>query len=212
MGPPAFLREEAFSFWTHAAGAAAGLVGLYLLVLRADGPLALLGYAIYGVTLIAMFVTSTLHHVAHEEEGLFRRLDMTAIYLFIAGTYTPFCLLAFPPVWGLSALALVWGLALTGIALRWLRPVTPRKVTAGLYLGLGWISVVAIAPLQKVVGWEGIALMAGGGLVYTVGAIVYARKRPDPWPRYVGYHGLWHVFVLVAAGLHFALVWRLSAP
>jgi hemolysin III len=204
----AIFAHEAFSFWTHFAGALAALAGVFLLVSRAEGALAVAALSVYGVTLVAMFGTSALHHVAHRDDGLFRRLDMTAIFLFIAGTYTPVCLLAVPATWGVPMAAVVWALAIAGIALRWMRPVTPRWVTAGLYLGLGWISLAGIYPLWLATGGEAIALLGAGGLAYTVGAVVYALRWPDPWPRHVGYHGLWHVFVLVGAAFHFALVWR----
>lgn len=211
MVVPPWLREEAFSFWTHAVGAAVALFGVVLLMDRATDALAQAALLVYGVTLVVMLVTSSLHHVAHREDGLFRRLDMTAIYLFIAGTYTPFCLLVVPLAWGLPMLALAWTLALVGIALRWMRPVTPRWVTVGLYLGLGWMGLAGAPVLAAVAGWPAVLLLAGGGVVYSVGAVVYARRWPDPWPRYVGHHGLWHVFVLGGAAVHFLLVWRLTA-
>lgn len=201
------FREEAFSFFTHLVGALAGLMGLVLLVRRAEGTLALAAFGVYGATLVFMFASSTLHHVAHREDGVFRKLDQTAIYLFIAGTYTPICLLGLPRNLGVPVLALVWALALAGIALRWLLPRTPRWVTAGLYLGLGWLSLLGGKAVLENLSLPALLLLVGGGVVYSVGAVVYATKRPDPWPRVVGYHGLWHVFVMVAAGLHFALIW-----
>ncbi|MFA5860593.1 MAG: hemolysin III family protein, partial [Candidatus Thermoplasmatota archaeon] len=164
-----------------------------------------------GATLIVMFASSALHHVAYREDGALRKIDMTAIYLFIAGTYTPVCLLALPHSWGWSLLIIVWALAGGGIALRWALPKTPRWVTVGLYLGLGWIGVVTLVPLAQSVAWKGVALLVAGGIIYSMGAVVYARERPDPWPRVVGHHGLWHIFVLFGALSHFALVWLVSA-
>lgn len=203
------FRNEAFSFFSHAAGAVAAFIALILLVSHADGPLAIAAFAIYGGTMIAMFTTSALHHVAHADEGFFRRLDMSAIYLFIAGTYTPFLLLGVPRAWGIPMLAVVWTFALAGVVLRWTLPKTPRWVTATIYLTMGWMSLVGVYPLFQSVGWRPVVLLALGGVVYSIGAVVYARKRPDPWPHYVGYHGLWHVFVLGGAALHFVLVWGL---
>ncbi|MFA5862094.1 MAG: hemolysin III family protein [Candidatus Thermoplasmatota archaeon] len=202
------FREEAFSFFTHLGGALAGLVALVLMVQRAQGVIATMAFAAYGITLVIMFSSSTLHHVAHREDGLLRRLDLTAIYLFIAGTYTPVCLIALRNEGGITVAIIVWALALVGISLRWWRPVTPRWVTAGIYLGMGWFAVLGVVPLTRAMGWNALYFLFGGGLVYTVGAIIYAMKKPDPWPLYVGYHGLWHVFVLVAAGLHFWLIWH----
>lgn len=204
------FRNEAFSFFTHAGGAVAAAVALVLLVLRADGPLAVVAFSVYGGTMVAMFTTSALHHVAHAEEGLFRRLDMSAIYLFIAGTYTPFCLLGVPLAWGVPMLVVVWTFALAGVVMRWTLPRTPRWITASIYLVMGWLSLAGVYPLFLNVGWGPVLLLALGGVLYSVGAVIYARGRPDPWPLYVGYHGLWHVFVLGGAALHFVLVWGLS--
>lgn len=208
---PKAFAQEAFSFFTHLTGALLATLGLVLLVLRADGPLAVTTVSIYGGTLVAMFLASALHHLLPREDGALRRVDMTAVYLLIAGTYTPIFLLAVSPAWGWSLVGVVWALAIAGITLRWTTRRMPRWATVSLYLALGWIALIGIVPLTRALPWEGLALLVGGGVVYSVGAVVYARARPDPWPRVVGYHGLWHVFVLAGAGLHFALVWNVVA-
>lgn len=205
------FRNEAFSFFTHAGGALVAGLGLILLLQQAEGAVARAALAVYGGTMMLMFVTSALHHVAHAEEGLFRKLDMSAIYLFIAGSYTPFCVLAVEPRWGIPLLVIIWLFALVGVALRWTLPKTPRWATATIYLVMGWLSLLGIYPLFLAVGLVPVLLLGLGGAIYSVGAVVYATKRPDPWPRYVGYHGLWHVFVLAAAAVHFAIVWGLVA-
>lgn len=204
------FRSEAFSFFTHLAGALLAILALVLLVLRAEGPLEVVAYSIYGGALVLMFASSALHHVAHSDDGFFRRLDMSAVYLLIVGTYTPVCLLALPPAWGIPLLAVVGTLAGAGIVVRWTVPSPPRWVTVGLYLGLGWMAVIALVPLARVVQWAGVSLLVGGGAAYSLGAVIYAKQWPDPWPRVVGHHGVWHVFVLVAAGLHFLLVWNVG--
>lgn len=206
---PSF-RNEAFSFFTHAAGAIAAVLGLILLLQRARDPLTVAAFAVYGGTMALMFATSALHHVTHAQEGVFRKIDMSAIYLFIAGTYTPFCVLAVPPAWGLPLLGLVWVLAIAGIAMRWALPTRPRWMSATLYLGLGWLGVLGFWPLAQHAGWRVVLLIALGGVIYSVGAVTYARGRPDPLPEYVGHHGIWHVCVLAAAAIHFALVWGLA--
>lgn len=206
------VREEAFSFFTHFGGALLALAGIVFLVLRASGAVATTAVAIYGTTLFGMFLSSALHHFSYSDDGIFRRLDMTAIYLFIAGTYTPVCLLAVPPTWGFPLLAVVWSLAIIGIVLRWIVPITPPWVTVSIYLGISWIGVVGIYPLFLAYGWSVILPLAAGGILYTVGAIVYAAEKPDPWPSVVGHHGLWHVFVIVAAALHFWTIWILAGP
>lgn len=205
--PRVIAREEAFSFWTHAVGAAAGLVASALLVSRARGTVALAAFAVYGATLVLMLASSALHHVVRNESGWTRRLDHIAIYLFIAGTYTPMCLVVIPSVPAYALLGLVWALALGGVALKLFRPFAPRWITVALYVALGWSALLGAKTVYEGLSRTGLALLLGGGIVYTLGAVIYASKRPDPWPRVVGFHGLWHVFVLVGAALQFAVVW-----
>lgn len=204
------FRHEAFSFFTHAGGALAGLVGLLALVLRAHDRVALAAFAVYGATLVLMFGASALHHVVRKEEGWTRRLDHVSIFLFIAGTYTPYCLVVLPSLPAYLLLGLVWTLALAGVAMKIFLPFAPRWITVALYVALGWSALLGAKTVYDGLDAMGLALLVGGGVVYTLGAIVYAAKRPDPWPRYVGFHGLWHVFVLVGAALQFAVVWKAS--
>ncbi len=208
---PDINDSEAFSFYTHLAGAIAAFVGLIVLVWRAEGWLATAAFAVYGASLTFLFTSSSLHHAIHpvsvKGRSALRRMDHIAIYLLIAGTYTPICLLAVPPVWGYSVLAFVWMFGLVGIILKIFTPFAPRWVTVGLYVGMGWLVVIAIKPLMDAIPPAGLWLLGGGGITYTVGAVVYAMKRPDPFPTVVGFHGFWHIFVLVAAALHFAFVY-----
>jgi hemolysin III len=204
-------RAEAFSFWTHAASAAACLVVLVLFAVRADGALAVTTLAIYGATLVLLFSSSAFHHVVAplgpRWYAVSRRLDHIAIFLLIAGTYTPVSLLRFPTAWAWSIFGVVWGFAVAGIILKVFWPHTPRRLTTALYLAMGWVALVAIWPILEVFDAPALALLAGGGVVYSAGAVIYARKRPDPWPDVVGFHGVWHVFVMLGAALHIAFVW-----
>lgn len=204
-------RAEAFSFWTHAVSAVACVAVLVLLVVQADGPLAATTLAIYGATLVLLFSSSAFHHVVAQFGpkwyAVSRRLDHIAIFLLIAGTYTPVSLLGFPTAWGWSIFGVVWGFALAGTVLKIFRPHTARWVTTAIYLVMGWIAIVAIWPILEAFDGPALALLAGGGIVYSGGAVIYARKRPDPWPDHVGFHGIWHVFVMVGAALHIAFVW-----
>ncbi len=201
--------DEIFNLATHAVGAALATAGLVWLVVRAEGPLAVTAFAVYGACLVALFLSSTAHHAVPatpESRQVMRRIDHVAIYLLIAGSYTPVCLLAVRPAWGIPLLSVVWGLAIVGIVLKIARPFTSRWVTIALYVALGWSAVVATAEIVRVFPGRAIALLAGGGVTYTVGAFVYAVKRPNLFPKYVGFHGVWHLFVLAAAGLHFAFI------
>jgi len=201
---------ERFSFLSHAVGAAAAVAGLVLLLREAHGPLAVTSAAVYGASLILLLTASSLHHAIHPRSSAghrtFHLLDHLSIFGLIAGTYTPVSLLGFTPGWGWSIFGVVWGLAIGGTLLRVLWRGAPRWLYTSLYVAMGWTAVVAIVPLLRAFPPAGLLLMLGGGVSYTVGAVIYARKRPDPWPRWLGFHGLWHVFVLVGAGLHFWFV------
>jgi hemolysin III len=202
---------ERFSFLSHAIGAAAAVAGLAFLVLKADGALAVAASALYGASLVVLLTASSLHHAIHPASPAGHRalhlLDHLSIFLLIAGTYTPVSLLGFTPGWGWSIFGVIWGLAVAGTLVRILWWNAPRWLYTGFYVAMGWTAVVAIAPLLDAFPPPALLLMLAGGLAYTVGAVVYARKRPDPWPRWLGFHGLWHVFVLLGAGLHYAFVY-----
>lgn len=202
---------ERFSFLSHAAGAAAAVAGLAFLVLKADGALAVTASAIYGTSLVLLLTASSLHHALHPASPAGHRalhlLDHLSIFLLIAGTYTPVSLLGFTPGWGWSIFGVIWGLAVAGTLVRILWWGAPRWLYTGFYVAMGWTAVVAIVPLLDAFPPPALLLMLAGGLAYTVGAVVYARKRPDPWPRWLGFHGLWHVFVLLGAGLHYWFVY-----
>lgn len=202
---------ERFSFLSHAAGALAAMVGLVFLVLEADGALAVASCAIYGASLVLLLTASSLHHAIHPANPAGHRtlhlLDHLSIFVLIAGTYTPVSLLGFTPGWGWAIFGVIWGLAVGGTLVRILWRAAPRWFYTGIYVVMGWTAVVAIVPLLDAFPGEALLLMLGGGLAYTGGAVIYALKRPDPWPRWLGFHGLWHVFVLLGAGLHFWFVY-----
>lgn len=211
MHIPVHKGSEAFSFWTHGVGVLFAIAGLVWLLLRADGPTAYAAFSIYGATLIMLLSASTAHHAIQtaagaERSGIMRRLDHVSIYLFIAGTYTPVTLLALPPGWGWSIFGVVWGIAVVGSLLKLFAPFAPRWLTSGVYVVMGWIAVVGIKPLLDAFDLAALALLFAGGVVYTVGAVGYAMKKPDLWPEIVGHHGVWHVMVLIAVGLHYAFI------
>lgn len=202
---------ERFSFLSHAVGALAAIGGLVLLAVKADGPLAVTSAVIYGSSLVLLLTASSLHHAIHSTNPAVHRtfhlLDHLSIFVLIAGTYTPVSLLGFGPGWGWSIFGVIWGLAIGGTVLRVLWHGAPRWLYTLLYVVMGWTAVVAIVPLLDAFPVSGLLFMLGGGISYTVGAVVYGRKRPDPWPAWLGFHGLWHVFVLVGAGLHYWFVY-----
>jgi hemolysin III len=187
--------------------------GIALVVAARSWP-ARAGVLVYALSLSAMFGTSTaLHRLRWSPPARLRmdRLDRTMIYVLIAGSYTPVCLLALRPGWRVALLALVWTGAAAGIALVLIR--TRRRgvgvLRMVLYLGLGWMSLLVLPELARTIGLGRLALAVLGGVLYTLGAVVLIRRRPDPSPRVFGYHEVWHAFTVAAGACHYALIWLL---
>ncbi len=203
---------ERFSFVSHAMGALAAVAGLVLLTVRADGPLAITSSVIYGSSLIVLLAASALHHAFHPKSPTgrraLRRLDHISIFGLIAGTYTPFSLVGLGGAWGWSIFGVTWGLAVAGTLVKvyWLH--APRWVSVAFYIAMGWTVLIAIPALVDAFSFTAILLLAAGGVSYTGGAVVYGLKKPDLWPAWMGYHGLWHLFVLVGASVHWWLVYE----
>ena len=165
--------------------------------------------AIFATTVAMMFGVSALYHRVTWRPAArrwMRRLDHAAIYLLIAGTYTPFGLLALSGGWRWTVLPMVWGGALAAIALKLAWIDSPGWLTAGIAIALGWAGVVALPELWDHAGAAGVALLGGGGVLYTAGAVIYARRRPDPVPAVFGYHELFHALVTAAAACQYAAV------
>ena len=202
--------KEPFSCYSHLAGVLLGIPGLVWLILRADGdPWRTVGFTIYGMSVILLYSASSLYHglpVSPRTEEWLRRFDHVAIYLLIAGSYTPMCLITLRGRFGWSLFAVVWAIAFAGMVLKLFFPFLPRVVTTALYLGMGWMGVVAIAPLVHAVPAGGIHWLLIGGVSYTVGAVIYAIGRPDPFPNVFGSHDIFHLFVLAGSVCHFVFV------
>jgi hemolysin III len=191
------------------------VAGTALLVL-APSAKARLATAIYVLGLAGLLGTSALYHrVTWRKPNVrrwLRRLDHSMIFLLIAGTYTPFALLVLSQPLGTVVLVLIWSGAAGGIVLSLLWPDAPRPVSAAIYISLGWVAVIATPQLFDRLGALGIAMILAGGLLYSAGAVVYARRRPDPAPTVFGYHEIFHVLVVAAAALHFAVIAFLVLP
>jgi len=191
--------------WAFFVAIPAGIV----LIAIADGTAATVAATIYAATLLLLFGTSASYHrLAHSERTreIMQRLDHSMIYLLIAGTYVPICLVALPPAWGIPMLAIVGTLAVIGMVLKLGFFHGARIVSYSLYLVMGWVAVIAAPALIANLSGLQLGLMIAGGLAYTVGFPVLVRRRPDPWPKTFGYHEVWHLLVVVAAVLHFAAV------
>jgi hemolysin III len=179
------------------------------LIAIADGAAATVGASIYAATLVLLFGTSAAYHRLAQSEyarNIMQRLDHSMIYLLIAGTYVPLCLVALPPEWGIPMLAVVGALALTGMVLKLAWFHGARKVSYSLYLVMGWVALIASPALVDSLTRPQLGLIVAGGLAYTIGFPVLVLRRPDPWPSVFGYHEVWHSLTVVAAVLHFAAV------
>jgi hemolysin III len=188
--------------------------GIALVLVARSWP-ARVGVLVYALSLTAMFgISAAFHRLRWSPRARLRmdRLDRTMIYVLIAGSYTPVCLLALRPGWRVALLALVWTGAAVGIALVLLRNRHRGigVVRMVLYLGLGWMSVLVLPELARTLGLGKLVLAVTGGVLYTVGAIVLIRRRPDPSPRVFGYHEVWHAFTVAAGACHYALIWLLA--
>jgi hemolysin III len=202
--------------WFHAL-AAAGAVCLTIVLCwqsRSDLP-RLLSMLIYGLSLCELYTVSAVYHIGPWSTTWKRRLralDHANIFIFIAGTYTPLCFNILSGWLRVVLLAVIWLLAAAGVALTFSRRPVPRIVGTALYIGMGWVALFALPAFLALVPWQATGLLLLGGLLYTIGGGVYARRWPNPYPRVFGYHEVFHLFT-IAAGIAFTVViWAYALP
>ena len=198
-------REELANRLTHALGAAFSLAGLVLLVVfsaRHGDAWQVVSTAIFGTTLVLLYSSSTLYHSFRNErlKGRLQKFDHAAIFLLIAGTYTPFVLVTLRGPWGWTLFGVVWGLAVAGVALKFRFAGRYKLVSTLIYVGMGWLVIVALKPLSAALPAAGLKLLVAGGLCYTGGAVFYL------WHRLPYHHAIWHLFVLGGSACHWAAV------
>lgn len=201
--------KDPVSALSHLLGAILAIVATIILLMAVHQPLERLGMAVFGATLICLYAASTIYHaldISAKVNLILRKIDHAMIYVLIAGTYTPICLIALKGAWGTYLLITIWAIALAGIALTLLWFEAPRRLTTIIYVLMGWLAVVATLPLQQAIGWVGLAWLLGGGIFYTVGAVIYATKRPRITFPLVGFHEIFHIFVLAGSFCHFILM------
>jgi hemolysin III len=180
-----------------------------LLVLHARSGVAQVGAAVFAASVTFMLGSGSLFHRRRwtaERMRWIALLDHASIYVLIAGTYTPFALLVLEPAWRLPILAVVWGAALAATLRRLFRPHAPPWVAAATCVALGWVSVIVMPQILQRIGLGPTSLLAGGGIAYTVGALVYVRRKPDPFPEIFGYHEVFHALVIVAVACQYSTV------
>ncbi len=199
---------------SHIAGALASVVGLTLMIvfaaIRAD-IWHVVSFSIFGTTMILMFASSSLYHglkISEKALLVFRRIDHIMIFMLIAGSYTPICLIPLRGPWGWSIFGTVWTIAIVGISIKIFARNVPRWVSTIIYLGMGWLCVIAVYPLVKTLEPISLFWLSLGGLFYSLGAVVYSIKRPDPVPGVFGFHEIWHLFVMLGCMSHFWLAFK----
>ncbi len=196
---------ERLNAWTHLVGTMLSISGASVLITLAavmGDPWKIVSVSIFGATLILLYSASTLYHsLRGRAKAILRKLDHLSIYLLIAGTYTPFCLVTLRGVWGWTLFGIVWGLALIGM-LQEIRPRSEARVLSlVIYAVMGWVIIIAIGPLLDHLETTGLVLLATGGLLYTGGIVFYAFDD-----RFRHWHGIWHLFVIGGSLLHYLTI------
>ena len=206
------LREPVNGL-THLVGVVAAIIGqIALLVVGWSGTAKIISLLIYGFSLIALFSASAVYHMTKakpETLQTLRKLDHSAIYLLIAGTYTPFCVIAFTGFFQWGLLAIIWTFAVAGILVKVFYIKAPRWVNAAVYVVMGWLCISAVGQMPAALSMSTIMWLFVGGVVYTLGAVIYATKTFNFIPEKFGFHEVWHIFVLLGAMAHFISVMTL---
>lgn len=209
------FREPVNGF-THLAAALVFALSLGLLIyLSRHSLVTQAAVTLYGISLVLMFSASATYHLVKAGPRLqawLRKLDHSAIFLLIAGTYTPICLAFFEGFYRWGVLAIVWALALVGILLKLVTLRTPRWLNTAIYLLMGWLSLLAARQIYLNMPAGAIAWLVTGGVLFTIGAVIYVLKKPNFFPGVFGFHELWHIFVILGCLAHFILIALYAAP
>jgi hemolysin III len=193
---------------THLLGLLLAGIGTLVLLRMAHGPAQLAAFSIYGATLMLLYGASGLYHsltVSHRSLRALRTLDHIAIYFLIAGTYTPIALITLHNRLGWALLAAVWLMAVAGIPFKLFYLDAPVWISTATYLGMGYLALIVVIPLAQAVSLNGLLWLLAGGMAYTIGAVIYSCRRPDPLP-WLGHHEIWHILVLIGSACHFAFM------
>jgi hemolysin III len=204
-------REELANVLTHGIGALLAISAMVLLVVFSSlngNAYHIVSSAVFGTCLLLLYTMSTLYHLVKRDKikRIFRILDHSSIFLLIAGTYTPFTLVTLNGKWGWTLFGLVWGLAIAGIVTEIVTGQKYKKLSLVLYIGMGWLIIIAVKPLIDTIPAGGLTLLVCGGLCYTLGVVFYA------WKSLVANHAIWHLFVLGGSMLHFFAVFFYVIP
>ena len=209
-----YWLKDPVSGLTHMIGAILAIPALIVLVYSASlhGTIwHIVSFSIFGGSLFLLYSASTVYHslsVPKRATEILRRIDHMMIYILITGSYTPLCLVPLRGPWGWSIFGTILGIAIAGIIMKIVWMNAPRWLYTLFYIGMGWLAVIAIPPLIKIMPIGGIVWLLIGGFFYTVGAVIYIFKRPDPFPNIFGFHEIFHLFVLAGSASHFWLMYK----
>lgn len=207
-----FPPRDPASAISHFVGFILAVIGTVLLIIKgwhAGGAWYAGSFAVFGISMILLYLASTLYHWLELNEAgnlMLRKLDHAMIYVLIAGTYTPICMIALSGLWGKALLITIWLLAWGGIFLTLFYFEAPRWLTTSIYIFMGWLVIIAIVPLTKTLPLAGFAWLVGGGVFYTIGGIIYGRKRSLIQRPGFGFHEVFHIFILFGTLCHYLLM------
>lgn len=201
--------KDPVSALSHLLGLILAVIGTIILLQQSSHLMDRLALAIFGGSLVCLYSASTIYHAldgSAEMNLILRKIDHAMIYVLIAGTYTPVCLIALTGAWGTTLLIAIWTIAAGGIGLTLLWFDAPRWLTTCIYVLMGWLIVIATVPIQQTLGTAGLGWLIAGGVLYTIGAVIYGTKRPNITFAMFGFHEIFHVFVLGGSLCHYILM------
>lgn len=211
------LLREPMNGFTHFIGIILAIISTVLLIrlsLNPFKPYHFISLSVFGFGMILLYTTSTLYHwLKLSEDGIkkLRKADHIMIFIYIAATYTPICIIALKGTLGWGLLTAVWLVALAGIIIKIFWMTAPRWLSTAIYLLMGWLAVIVVFPLVNALQIGALIWLAIGGLFYTIGAVIYALKKPDPYPGILGFHEIFHLCVLLGTFSHFWMIYRYVA-
>lgn len=205
-------KKELISAYTHLGGAVFGVIGTILLLFsKSLNVITLAAFLIFGISMVLMYSTSTIYHLIDVSKQraklIMRKIDHIMIFVFVAGSYTPICLLTLSGTIGNKLLTLVWSITFVGIFIKLFWITAPNWVSSLLYISMGWVAILVLSPLIEKMPSLGMYWLFAGGILYTIGGLVYALKRPNINKTYFGFHELFHIFILAGSLCHYILMY-----
>lgn len=206
-------KKEITSALTHLGGAIFGIIGIVLFLIgnKISNAITAIAFLVFGISMVLLYSTSTAYHLIDKSKQkaklIMRKLDHIMIFVFVAGSYTPICLLVLHNSIGYKLLALVWSITIIGAIIKLFWITAPNWVSSMLYIGMGWLAVLVLSPLVKTMSLAGMVWLLSGGLFYTIGGVIYGLKKPNISKKYFGFHELFHIFVLAGSLCHYIMIY-----